>query len=74
MLPIILKSADEWIKVILYIFVIPVDMKNPMFISWPALVDLKPQWGIVVGEDGPNDKKMFFHFENDQGVFNIKGL
>ena len=62
MLPIILKSAQEWIKLTLYTFIIPTDMKNPMFINWPALVNLKPQWGIIVGEDDPNDKKMFFSF------------
>ena len=74
MMPIVLKTADDWIKLILYTFVIPVDLENPLFISWRALVDLKPQWGLVVGDQDPNDKKMFFHFETDEGGFNIKGL
>ena len=74
MMPIILKAADEWVKVVLYTFVLQVDLNNPMFISWQALVGLKPQWGIVFGDQERTDKKMFFHFENEQGVFNIKGL
>lgn len=72
MMPVTLKTADtnEWIKLVFYTFVLPIDMPNPMFISWQALVDLKPQWGIV----GVDEKKMFLHFENDQGAFNIQGL
>jgi hypothetical protein len=74
MMPIILKLADrnQFIKLILYTFVLPSDMIVPMFISWHALVDLKPQWGIDEGTDG--EKVMFVHFENEHGVFNIEGL
>jgi hypothetical protein len=70
MMPFILKTADttEWIKLILYTFVLPMDMTIPMFISWEALVDLKPQWGVT------GDKKMFVHLETPQGVINVKGL
>ena len=70
MMPVILKTADtaEWIKLILYTFVLPIDMPVPMFISWEALVDLKPQWGITA------DKKMFVHLETAQEVINVKGL
>ena len=72
MMPIILKTADtnEWIKLIIYTFVLAIKMPVPMLISWKELVDLKPQWGIT----GIEEKKMFIHFENDQGVFNIQGL
>jgi hypothetical protein len=70
MMPVILKTADttEWIKLILYTFVLQMHMAVPMFISWEALVDLKPQWGVT------GDKKMFVHLENDQEVINVKGL
>jgi hypothetical protein len=70
MMPVILKTADtnEWVKLIIYTFILKMPLTIPMFISWQSLVDLKPQWGITV------DKKMFLHFENDQGIFNIEGL
>jgi hypothetical protein len=74
MMPVILKTSDtrEWIKLILYTFVLKNELTIPMFISWEALVDLKPQWGVLgVTEE---DKKMIVHFENERGVFNIKGL
>jgi hypothetical protein len=72
MMPVILKTADtnEWIKLIIYTFVLSTNMPVPMFISWQALVGLKPQWGII----GTEDRKMFIHFENHQGIVNIKGL
>ena len=70
MMPVILKTVDtaEWIKLVLYTFVLPMNMTVPMFISWEALVDLKPQWGVT------GDKKMFVHLETAQGVVNVKGL
>jgi hypothetical protein len=72
MMHVILKTADtnEWIKLIIYTFILSTKMPVPMFISWKALVDLKPQWGIT----GIEEKKMFVHLENDLGVFNIQGL
>ena len=71
-MPVILKTEDtnEWIRLNIYTFVLPTDMPVPMFISWQALVHLKPQWGVI----GTEERKMFIHFENHQGIFNIKGL
>jgi hypothetical protein len=69
MMPFLLKTtSNEWIKLILHTFVFPVAMTIPVFISWEALVDLKPQWGVT------DDKRMFIHFETDEGAINIKGL
>jgi hypothetical protein len=69
MMPILLKTtSNEWIKVILYTFVFAARMAVPVFVSWEALVDLKPQWGVT------EDKRMFVHLETEEGAINIKGL
>ena len=70
MMPLIVKTADtnEWIKLIIYTFVLRVNMTVPMFISWKALVDMKPQWAMT------QEKKMFIHFEIDEEEINIEGL
>jgi hypothetical protein len=69
MLPILLETtSNEWIKLILHTFVLPIEMAIPMFISWDSLVDLKPQLAVT------DDKRMFVHFETDEGAINIKGL
>jgi hypothetical protein len=70
MMPVIVKTADtnEWVKLIIYTFLLRTPMMHPMFISWQSLVDLKPLWAIT------GDKKMFLHFENDQGIFNVQGM
>ena len=70
-MPVILKTRDtnEWIKLIIYTFVLTTNLTVPMLISWKALAGLKPLWGVV----GDQEKKMFIHFENEHGKFNILG-
>jgi hypothetical protein len=69
MMPIILKTANtnEYIKLVLYAFVVP-KLVHPVFISWKALVALKPEWGFWFADTG---RKMVVHLENEHGIFNI---
>ena len=68
MVPVALQTdTKEWVKLVLYTFVIPGDMAIPLFISWSSLYGMKPQWGIT-------NKKLFMHLENENRAFNITGL
>jgi hypothetical protein len=71
MMPIILKTANtnEYIKLVLNTFVVP-ELVHPVFVSWKALVALKPEWGFWFTDNG---RKMVVHLENEHGVFNIMG-
>jgi hypothetical protein len=70
-MPIILKTAhtNEFIQLNLHAFLVP-NMMHPVFISWKALMAVKPEWGILSEN---SVRKMVVHLENEEDVFVIKG-
>jgi hypothetical protein len=70
MMPVILKTADtgEWIKLVLYTFVLPHGDARSDVYQLESVRRFETAVGGIT-----DDKKMFIHFENDQGIFNVKG-